>query len=43
MGKVLNKKGKFGRAKGDRSVYWKFGKSSGNPEATKRRKERKEK
>ena len=43
MGKVQNRKGKFARAAAneDRSQYWKFGKSSGNPEATARRKARK--
>ena len=31
MGKVLNKNGKFGRAKqGERSRHWKYGKGSGN-------------
>ena len=43
MGKVLNRKGKYSRAAADtdRSRHWKFGKTSGNPEATARRKERK--
>ena len=32
MGKVLNRKGNFGRtaATGDRSEYWKHGKTSGD-------------
>jgi len=41
MGKIQNKAGKFSHGKvEDRSRHWKFGKSSGNPEATARRKER---
>ena len=42
MGKTVNNKGKAGRVKDlNREKYWKFGKTSGNPEATKRRNERK--
>jgi hypothetical protein len=39
MGKVLNKRGKFGRSGiKDRSKHWKHGKSSGSPRKNERKK-----
>ena len=44
MSKTLNRKGKFShstRKDKDFTKHWKYGKSSGDPEASKRRRERK--